>query len=102
LRLYLDGAQVGVNTQSTLSPSSLGATTNNWLGRSQWSGDAYYTGRLDDFRIYNRNLSAGEVASLAGKTAAFSEAYDLNVDGSINFKDFAKLAQGWLEELLWP
>jgi hypothetical protein len=47
-------------------------------------------------------LSAGEVASLAGKTQPFSESYDLNVDGSVNFKDFAKLAQDWLEEKLWP
>jgi len=102
IRLYLDGTQVGMNSQATLSPSSLGVTTNNWLGRSQFDADAYYAGRLDDFRIYNRALSMPEVAWLAGKTVPFSEPYDLNVDGAVNFKDFAKLGQDWLEEILWP
>jgi len=102
ITLYLDGSVVAQNTEATLSPSDLGVTTNNWLGRSQFTADGYYAGRLDDFRIYNRALSMAEVAWLAGKTAPFSESYDLNTDGTINFKDFAKLAQDWLEELLWP
>jgi Concanavalin A-like lectin/glucanases superfamily len=34
---------------------------NNWLGRSQW-GDPLYDGSIDEFRIYNTALSAGEVA----------------------------------------
>jgi hypothetical protein len=102
IRLYLDGAQAGVNTQATNSPSILGVTTNNWLGRSQFAADAYYVGRLDDFRIYNRALSAGEVAWIAGRTGPFSEPYDLNVNGAVNFEDFAMLAQDWLEKILWP
>ncbi len=62
--LYVDGVQVGTNTSMTLSPSSLGNTTNNWLGRSQYSGDAYLDGQLDEVRIYNRALSASEVLAL--------------------------------------
>ncbi len=62
--LYVDGVQVGTNTSMTLSPSSLGNTTNNWLGRSQYSGDTFLDGQLDEFRIYNRALSASEVLSL--------------------------------------
>jgi hypothetical protein len=30
--LYVDGVAVATNTNMTLSPSSLGATTNNWIG----------------------------------------------------------------------
>jgi len=63
--LYLDGTAVATNTTTTL-PKDLGKTTQNWLGRSQWTADAYYTGLLDDLRIYNRALSAGEVAYLVG------------------------------------
>jgi GH43 family beta-xylosidase len=63
-RLYVDGVQVGQNTSMTLRPSSLGNTTNNWLGRSQYSADAYLDGQLDQFRIYNRALSAAEVLAL--------------------------------------
>jgi hypothetical protein len=62
--LYVDGVQVGQNTSLTLKPSSLGSTTNNWIGRSQYSGDAYLDGQIDQFRIYNRALSAAEVLAL--------------------------------------
>ena len=55
---------------TTLLPKDLGTTTQNWLGRSQWTtatgGDSYYKGMMDDFRIYNRALSEGEVRYLAG------------------------------------
>jgi hypothetical protein len=61
--LYVDGVQVGQNTSLTLSPSSLGNTTNNWLGRSQYA-DPFLDGQIDEFRIYNRALSAAEVLSL--------------------------------------
>ncbi|WP_238322841.1 DUF5695 domain-containing protein, partial [Gorillibacterium massiliense] len=50
--LYVDGALVATNTNMTLNPSSLGATTNNWIGRSQFAGDPYFNGQIDDFRIY--------------------------------------------------
>jgi hypothetical protein len=65
IRLYMDGVEVGSNT-TTLLPKDMGVTTQNWLGRSQWSGDAYFTGSIDDFRIYSRPLSGGEVLYLAG------------------------------------
>jgi hypothetical protein len=63
--LYVDGEPVGSNT-TTMLPRDLGQTTQNWLGRSQWANDAYYTGSLDEFRIYDRALTAGEIQYLAG------------------------------------
>ena len=63
-RLYVDGVQVGQNTAMTLKPSSLGSTTKNWIGRSQYSGDAYLNGQIDEFRIYSRALSAAEILAL--------------------------------------
>lgn len=102
ITLYLDGSVVAQNTQVTLSPSDLGMTSNNWLGRSQYIADAGYLGLLDDFRIYKRALTPPEVAWLAGRTAPFSVPADMHQDGVINFKDFAELADSWLEELLWP
>ncbi len=65
MTLYLDGEQVG-QAATTLLPKDLGNTTQNWLGRSQYTADAYFYGMLDEFRIYNRALSAGEVKYLAG------------------------------------
>ena len=63
-RLYLNGALAGTNTGTTLSPSTLGATTQNYLAKSQWP-DPYLNGALDDFRIYSRALSASELTTLA-------------------------------------
>ena len=37
---------------------------NNIVGRSNWSVDGYLDGLIDDFRIYNRALSATEVSNL--------------------------------------
>jgi hypothetical protein len=59
--LYVDGVQAGSNTTMTLKPSNLGATTQNWIGRSQYA-DPYLDGRVDDFRIYSRALNSSEVA----------------------------------------
>ncbi|WP_307204969.1 LamG-like jellyroll fold domain-containing protein [Paenibacillus harenae] len=62
--LYVDGVNVGSNSAMTLKPSNMGSTTQNWIGRSQYS-DPYLNGRVDDFRIYNKALTAGEIAVLA-------------------------------------
>jgi len=47
------------------APIDLGATTQNWLDRSQYSSDPSRKGRIDDFRIYGRALGSVEVAALA-------------------------------------
>ncbi|WP_019909535.1 DUF5695 domain-containing protein [Paenibacillus sp. HW567] len=62
-RLYVDGVQVAVNTSMTLKPASLGNTTQNYIGKSQY-GDPNLNGAVDDFIIYSRALSASEIASL--------------------------------------
>jgi hypothetical protein len=61
--LYLNG-EVVKSAAMTLNPSSLGPTTQDWLGRSQSSSDPYLNGKIDNFRIYNRALSASEVMAL--------------------------------------
>jgi len=62
--LYIDGTPVATNSNMTLKPSSLGSTTQNYIGKSQWS-DPTLNGSVDDFRIYGRALSGTEVATLA-------------------------------------
>jgi len=64
-RVFLGGAQVAENTNIVLNPSDLGATANNWLGRSQYEVDPYLQGSLDDVRIACRAYSADEIAALA-------------------------------------
>jgi hypothetical protein len=62
--LYVNGAEVARNTAMTLRPSNLGSTTQNWIGRSQYSGDPYLNAAVDGFRVYARALSASEISTL--------------------------------------
>jgi hypothetical protein len=63
--IYVDGEVAGSGATETL-PADLGATTQNWLARSQYTADAYFAGSLDDLMIYSRTLSPGEIRYLAG------------------------------------
>ena len=63
--LYVNGAVAATNTGVTLRPSTLGTTTQNYLADSQWSADPYLDGKLDEFLIFNRALTAAEVAAFA-------------------------------------
>jgi len=63
--LYVNGSAVATNSQMTHAPFRMRSGTQNWLGRSQYSADPYFNGKIDDFRIYNGALSAAEVAALA-------------------------------------
>jgi hypothetical protein len=67
--LYINGLEVGRNSSMTLTPFSLGVTTQNYIGKSQYS-DPYLNGLVDDFRIYDYALSAAQVAALA--TSSFT------------------------------
>jgi hypothetical protein len=60
-RLYADNVLVASNIDMTLTPAAIGATLNDWIGRSQWTGDAYFKGSFDEFRIYNFALSAAQI-----------------------------------------
>jgi DUF1680 family protein len=60
--LYVNGAEVARNSAMTLTPANLGSTTQNWIGRSQYSGDPYLDGAVDSFRVYSRVLTASEVS----------------------------------------
>ena len=64
LKLYYNGDLVATDTTLRYAPKNLGATTQNWLGRSQYTTDPYFKGMLDDFRIYDAALSDSEVKYL--------------------------------------
>ena len=71
LRWYLNGALAGT-TDLNFHLGSL-HDVNNWLGRSQWSGDNQANIAYDEFRLYNHALTATEIASSfsAGPNATF-------------------------------
>jgi autotransporter-associated beta strand protein len=66
--LYIDGVAVNTNSNMTYKPSSLGITTQNYIGKSQFS-DPYLNGAVDEFRIYNRALSASEIKTVYAQYA---------------------------------
>ncbi|WP_165821137.1 immunoglobulin-like domain-containing protein [Nocardioides gansuensis] len=71
-RLYEDGVLVASNTNLTTNPGLMGTpdgtTTRNVLGRSAYAEDFSFKGRLRDFRIYSRALTAEEASASAQDT----------------------------------
>jgi autotransporter-associated beta strand protein len=111
--LYLNGVAVASNTAMTFTPDMIGRlvnATNNYIGRSQYSGDPYLNGRVDDFRIYNGALSTAEIAALyalspvapaaptnTSATAVLSSVIDLSwsgVSGATNYLVQRSLTSG--------
>lgn len=59
LRLYENAVLVGqVALHVAMSEFE---DVNNWLGRSQFGGDAYYNGIYDEVRLYRGAMASGEV-----------------------------------------
>jgi Concanavalin A-like lectin/glucanases superfamily len=63
LRLYVNGAVVATTAVAGSIPTSNGALRMG--GNSVWG--EWFGGLLDDVRIYNRALSAGEIATDMGR-----------------------------------
>jgi len=57
--LYLNGEVIGSDVASALPP--VATRSNNYVGRSNWSGDAYLNGSIDELRIYNTARTADTI-----------------------------------------
>lgn len=114
LEIYVDGVLNG--TTALPAGYNLAGTSqhNAYVGVITDNRDAslikYYVGLIDDVRIYNYALSGNEVLSVAGlgdlyvpltSPANISDEEPVN-SKKINFRDFAVLADDWLEKLVWP
>ena len=89
--LYVDGIEVARNGNMTLKPSGLGNSTQNYVGKSQFNGDAYLDGSIDDFRIYNKALSADEVKKLYDSNQSTYVYGDVTGDGVVDVTDYAAM-----------
>jgi hypothetical protein len=67
--MWLNGVPVATNPNMTIHPADLGATNQNWIGRSQFSADPNLAAAVDDFQIYDHALSATDISALAGGQA---------------------------------
>jgi len=95
----------GVLYDSRMDASSPISAVTSYVIGSGWYGG--YDGLIDDFRIYDYALSQQEVAYIATNgTGVFDQPLmspaNLSADGRINLKDFAILANKWLDKRLWP
>jgi hypothetical protein len=116
LRLYVNGMleatttlPAGYNISGTSQHNAYAGTITN---HSTGSVYKFYQGLIDDVRVYNYALSNAEIAYIATKGAAQmyiplrspANIYDAEPPNSksVNLRDYALLADMWLEELLWP
>ncbi|TDD94224.1 RICIN domain-containing protein [Flavobacterium cellulosilyticum] len=60
--MYVNGVQVATSTAITIRPLDFKPILN-YIGRSQFS-DPLFNGRVDDFRVYNYELSKNEIEKL--------------------------------------
>jgi hypothetical protein len=67
--LYLNGQAVAVNNSVNLLPSDIGATNCNF-GKSQFSSDPYFNGRLSDV---NLNSTALPLSQIIAPSAAITQ-----------------------------
>jgi hypothetical protein len=61
--LYIDGSAAATGAIS-LRPASLGTIGYAYIGKSSFMSDPYLDGQIDEFRVYNRALSAAEITAL--------------------------------------
>jgi hypothetical protein len=108
VRIYIDGLLVGQNDDRFKPLDDIRdlATVMN-IGYYFYNGGegGHFNGKIDEFRVYDYELSQAEIVSLAGlqqltqPLVAESQEIDteLKADGSINFLDFAVMADNWLQ-----
>jgi hypothetical protein len=59
IKLYKNGVEIATVASAGL-PSNA-TRTINYIGRSNWVGDSYFSGNIDSVRLYNRSLTATEI-----------------------------------------
>jgi hypothetical protein len=115
-RIYLDGEeQVLYHTNpGAINPSTYNVYIGARANEDNTGPEAFFTGMLDDVRLYDKALSQAEIASIMDGTLgtvsnyhpvqSSADLHQAELPGSkaVNFRDFAVLADMWLEEQLWP
>ena len=62
-KVYINGSLVATNNNVFFAPHQIGETSRNWIGRSQ-RNEPYFSGMIDDFRIYRGAMSDQQVAAM--------------------------------------
>jgi hypothetical protein len=67
---YIDGESVGTVALTEANNLSKLNGTGNWLGRQLLTGETFYKGTIDEFRIYDEALTVDQIR---GMTVAATE-----------------------------
>ncbi|MGA2916813.1 MAG: LamG-like jellyroll fold domain-containing protein [Sedimentisphaerales bacterium] len=110
MRIYRNGEAVAEYKSASASTMPAVVYSQSFFTIGAWrypdNVGGYYTGKMDDFRLYKRALSQGEIMSLAGVsslTQPVLSSANLVADNQVNFKDLAIMVDLWLKQpLLWP
>jgi len=107
LYLYIDGV-LDAQDEAT------GTINNNsyevYIGENAEANGRFWNGSIDDVRIYNRGLPHSEIVGLAGLSEIYQPVLSpANMSDeepkhsrTVNFRDYALMAENWLRELLFP
>ncbi len=110
--LYLNGDEVASGSFSFGGGTDVGMAIGNTTSNEYWS--EAFNGDLDEAYIFNRVLEPNEIAYLADTTPedgevytpvpSVAELYSAEAHGyrTVNFKDFAIMAEMWLKEGMFP
>jgi hypothetical protein len=96
--LYWNGQAVAVNNSVNLLPSDIGATLC-YFGKSQYSADPYFDGRLDSFKLNSLTLSAAEITA---PTVTITQPFSGTVFGGGDTIAFAGAATDFSDAPLSP
>ncbi|NBO55284.1 MAG: hypothetical protein EBU84_11980, partial [Actinobacteria bacterium] len=77
--IYKNGIVIKTVSSYTTMPNNISRTTN-FIARSHWSADTYFTGAIGDLALYNTALTASQVATnfAAQVDASYTVTYNLN------------------------
>jgi len=118
--VYVDG--IVDNCENGSGPIDTSDHSHVWIGSNEGTPTkTAWTGYIDDVRVYNCALQSGEIAVLAGKEGSIyvplsvpanlvnlvpkdppGGPFDPNNLDIVNFLDYGKLAEHWLEQKLFP
>jgi Glycosyl hydrolases family 43/Concanavalin A-like lectin/glucanases superfamily len=93
--LYLDGTPIATNNSLTIRPWQTTPHNNN-LGKSQFSADPFFNGRMASFRIFGRALTAAEIQNLAWAHPALVHRYSFSTNYLTAGWDSIGMAHGLL------
>jgi hypothetical protein len=110
IKVYVNGELEATNNDANAIEYLSQNTSGLAIGNRSDATNRAFEGLIDDVRVYDRALSAAEVAYIAtDETGIFTVQSAANIynletlgDRAVNLRDFAKLANNWLVRKLWP